>query len=245
MEALTRSTMSPPKALNSKTTSDRVETRRRKKNTQWHVCPSLQHTHARTGPTASGCSPQKENTHSRRCLGNALRQKTNRNRHERNVQKNRKQKQPLWNNVDGTEYVTLIASNENVTWSETDDSPSVAAGTGGSIRACCRQLVGVQSYKHTSVKFCFPLSHFAFLSAWGRNMFCIASPQIGAVNILIRRIFMARFMVNTSSTGMQRYHKLAPQQWWWYGFLKMIWTMSSHYKSDVHRMYYSYTTSFF
>lgn len=75
MEALTRSTMSPPKALNSKTTSDRVETRRRKKNTQWHVCPSLQHTHARTGPTASGCSPQKENTHSRRCLGNALRQK--------------------------------------------------------------------------------------------------------------------------------------------------------------------------
>lgn len=75
MEALTRSTMSPPKALNSKTTSDRVETRRRKKNTQWHVCPSLQHTHTRTGPTASGCSPQKENTHSRRCLGNALRQK--------------------------------------------------------------------------------------------------------------------------------------------------------------------------
>lgn len=75
MEALTRSTMSPPKALNSKTTSDRVETRRRKKNTQWHVCPSLQHTHAHTGPTASGCSPQKENTHSRRCLGNALRQK--------------------------------------------------------------------------------------------------------------------------------------------------------------------------
>lgn len=154
-------------------------------------------------------------TVSRKC---SQTEKTNQNRHEQNVQKNRKQKQPLWNNVDGTEYVTLIASNENVTWSETDDSPSVAAGTGGSIRACCRQLVGVQSYKHTSVKFCFPLSHFAFLSAWGRNMFCIASPQIGAVNILIRRIFMARFMVNTSSTGMQRYHKLAPQQWWWYGF---------------------------
>lgn len=71
-----------------------------------------------------------------------------------------------------------------------------------SIQACCRRLVGGQNYKHTSVKFCFPLSHFAFLSAWGRNMFCITSPQIGAVNILIRRIFMARLMVNTSSSGM-------------------------------------------
>lgn len=201
MEALTRSTMSPPKALNSKTTSDRVETRRRKKNTQWHVCPSLQHTHT--------LDPQHQDVHHRKKTHTAdgvsemlSDRKTNRNRHERNVQKKRKQKQPLWNNVDGTEYVTLIASNENVTWSETNDGPSVAAGTGGSIRACCRQLVGVQSYKHTSVKFCFPLSHFAFLSAWGRNMFCIASPQIGAVNILIRRIFMARLMVNTSSTGM-------------------------------------------
>lgn len=132
--------------------------------------------------------------------------KTNRNRHERNVQKKRKQKQPLWNNVDGTEYVTLIASNENVTWSETNDGPSVAAGTGGSIRACCRQLVGVQSYKHTSVKFCFPLSHFAFLSAWGRNMFCIASPQIGAVNILIRRIFKARFMVMGCNDTTNSHH---------------------------------------
>lgn len=58
MEALTRSTMSPPKALNSKTTSDRVETRRRKKNTQWHVCPSLQHTHT--------LDPQHQDVHHRK-----------------------------------------------------------------------------------------------------------------------------------------------------------------------------------
>ena len=86
-----RSTMSPPKALNSKTTSDRVETRRRKKNTQWHVCPSLQHTHTHTHTHLTHSirmfTTERKNTHSRRCFGNAFNQTTNQNSRERKVQK--------------------------------------------------------------------------------------------------------------------------------------------------------------
>lgn len=65
MEALTRSTMSPPKALNSKTTSDQVETSNRK-HTRWHVRLSLHSTHS--GSIRMFTTTTRSRQHLRKCF---------------------------------------------------------------------------------------------------------------------------------------------------------------------------------
>ena len=153
-----RSTMSPPKALNSKTTSDRVETRRRKKNTQWHVCPSLQHTHTHT------LDPQHQDVHHRKkkhtqptvfwkCFqsDNESEQSWTKST-EKQETETAVMKQCGQNRIS---YTDCVRRKSDMKWDEWQSE--CGSSDRCSIQACCRQLVGVQNYQHASVKFSFPI----------------------------------------------------------------------------------------
>jgi len=58
---VTRSTMSPSKALNSKTASVHGGTIN-KKHTQWHLCVTATATHTRPTAAASGCLAYRRKT---------------------------------------------------------------------------------------------------------------------------------------------------------------------------------------
>ncbi len=101
MEALTRSTMSPPKALNSKTTSDQVETSNRK-HTQWHVCPSVCPCNTRWTHSSS-IGMFTTFTHCRRHPENAFNQKMNQYSQQRLTKQTRN-----------------MNSSYDITWTETN-----------------------------------------------------------------------------------------------------------------------------